>query len=164
MAQIRSTIRAYAVDDADPIAIFRKVDAFFEAFDLDQLVTVLYFLVDSLRGSVVIANAGHLSPLLTTGKSCEAIATPVGLPFGVGQQDRSSTTVELARGDALIAVTDGLVERRGEDIDDGVAKLVAALSDTDGWSAKRLLDQVVSAAAAERQHDDDVTVLVLRRL
>ena len=164
MAQIRSTLRAYAVDDPDPAVVFHKVDAFFEALDVSQLVTVLYFLVDPGVGTVQVANAGHPPPLVTTGASCRAMETVVGLPFGVRPDERAFTTVELSNGDALVAITDGLVERRGEDIDDGIAALVAALCDTQDWSAPAILDHVVTTAAAERQHDDDVTVLVLRRL
>jgi serine phosphatase RsbU (regulator of sigma subunit) len=164
MAQIRSTIRAYALDNADPADVFRKVDAYFDALDLAQLVTALYCLVDSSSGSITIANAGHLPPLLATGTACTVVDTVVGTPFGVRREDRGSTTVTLPRGAALVVVTDGLVERRGEDIDVGVAKLVEALRDTEGWSARRHLDHVVRVASADRQHDDDVTVLVLRRL
>ena len=164
MAQIRSTIRAYALDDPDPASVFQKVDAYFEALELDQLVTVLYFLVDPADGSIQLANAGHLPPLLATGTDCRAVPTVVGLPFGAGGDHREATQVDLPAGAALIAITDGLVERRGEDIDQGVDALISELCGTDGWTAPAILDHVVATAAAERQHDDDVTVLVLRRL
>ena len=164
MAQIRSTIRAYALDDPEPASVFRKVDAYFEALELDQLVTVLYFLVDPADGTIQVANAGHLPPLLVTASECRAVPTVVGLPFGAGGDDRESSAVDLPSGGALVAITDGLVERRGEDIDEGVDALVAALCRTDDWTAPAIVDHVVSTAAAERRHDDDVTVLVLRRL
>src|SRR5262249_29197693 len=64
MAEIRSVIRAYAIDDPDPVAVFTRVDQFFETLQTEQLVTVLYFLYDATTGSLTIANAGHLPPVL----------------------------------------------------------------------------------------------------
>ena len=163
MAQIRSTIRAYAIDDPDPVSVFRRVDAFFEVLDVVQLVTVLYLLVDPATDQLQVANAGHLSPLVVDGTGSRVVPTAVGTPFGVGMVEREVVTVSLPPGSSLIAVTDGLVERRGQDIDDGVARIVQATEGTAGWGAQALLSHVVAVAAAERTHDDDVTVLVLRR-
>jgi serine phosphatase RsbU (regulator of sigma subunit) len=163
MAQIRSTIRAYAVDDANPVSVFTRVDRFFDTLDLSQLVTALYFLVDEEHDVVHIANAGHLQPLLIDDRGSQLVETASGTPFGVGGFQREITTISLPPGSALVAITDGLVERRGEDIDDGVQRIVDATAGAHGWSAQAILDHVVRVAAAERTHDDDVTVLVLRR-
>jgi serine phosphatase RsbU (regulator of sigma subunit) len=163
MAQIRSTIRAYAIANPDPIAVFTAVDKFFEHLDLDQLVTVLYFVADSDNDIVHIANAGHLSPLIVDDAGCRVVETVAGTPFGVGGVAREVVSVTLPPGAALVAITDGLVERRGEDIDEGIARVVEASAGAFGWNADVLMSHVVRVAAAERMHDDDVTVLVLRR-
>jgi serine phosphatase RsbU (regulator of sigma subunit) len=52
MAEVRSAIRAFTTDDPDPVAVFRRVDNFFEVSGRSQLVTVLYFLLDHDRGVV----------------------------------------------------------------------------------------------------------------
>ncbi|HET7530982.1 MAG TPA: SpoIIE family protein phosphatase [Mycobacteriales bacterium] len=163
MAQVRSTIRAYAVDDPDPVCVFNRVDRFFEALDLGQLVTALYFLVDSAVGTVTIGNAGHLPPLVVDAAGSRLVPTAGGTPFGVERVDRQAMTVPLPPGASLVAVTDGLVERRGEDIDEGVDRLLATTAGAGQWTAQQLLDHIVATAAAERTHDDDVTVVVLRR-
>jgi serine phosphatase RsbU (regulator of sigma subunit)/anti-sigma regulatory factor (Ser/Thr protein kinase) len=163
MAQIRSTIRAYAIDDADPLTVFARIDTFFEALGLGQLVTALYFLVDAASGEVRIGSAGHLPPMLVDANGSRLVAAPAGTPFGVTDPHRQVTTIDVAPGTSLVAVTDGLVERRGEDIDEGIDRLLEACKAATGWSARRLLNHLVSVAAAERVHDDDVTVLVLRR-
>ncbi len=163
MAEIRSTIRAYALDDPDPETVFERVDRFFEQLDLDQLVTVLYFLIDPARDTAQIASAGHLPPLLVTPGGTRALSTPTGTPFGVDGVPRESVTMPIAPGTALVAMTDGLVERRGEDIDDGVSRLISALEGKSGWNAQRMLSHVTRTAAAERAHDDDVTALIVRR-
>jgi serine phosphatase RsbU (regulator of sigma subunit)/anti-sigma regulatory factor (Ser/Thr protein kinase) len=163
MAQIRSTIRAYAIANPDPVTVFEAVDRFFERLELEQLVTVLYVVADSDTDVVHIASAGHLSPLIIDESGCRVVPIDVGTPFGVTSGERRIVSVTLPPGAALVAITDGLVERRGEDIDDGIARLAEAAARSFGWSADRVMHHVVRAAAAERTHDDDVTVLVLRR-
>ncbi len=163
MAQIRSTIRAYAIADPDPLKVFAAVDNFFDRLALEQLVTVLYVVADSDQDVVHIVSAGHLAPLLVDRSGCREVPIATGTPFGVSMEDRRITTVTLPPGAALVAITDGLVERRGEDIDAGIARLVDACPAAFGWDAETLLQHVIRVAAAERAHDDDVTVLVLRR-
>jgi serine phosphatase RsbU (regulator of sigma subunit) len=164
MAQIRSTIRAYAIDDADSVRVFDRVDRFFEALDVAELVTVLYLYFDPDSDVVQIASAGHLPPLLVDADGSRVIDTAIGTPFGVGGVKRETVSVRLPAGAALVVITDGLVERRGEDIDEGVARILDATSGAAGWDAQQLLSHIVAVAAAQRMHDDDVTVLVLRRL
>jgi serine phosphatase RsbU (regulator of sigma subunit)/anti-sigma regulatory factor (Ser/Thr protein kinase) len=163
MAQIRSTIRAYAVDNPNPAVVFHRIDGFFQVLELEQLVTAVYFLVDSIGSRVQIASAGHLPPLLVTADRCEVVPVEGGLPFGVVSDERYVTTIDLAPGASVVAITDGLVERRGEDIDLGLARLLEACEGAGGLNASDLLSLVVGASSAERMHDDDVTVLVLRR-
>ena len=127
MAQVRSTVRAYAVEDPDPVAVFRRVDAFFASTRLDQLVTMVYLLIDPPEDTVQLASAGHLPPLLVGGAGARSVAmTPADPPFGVGRPDRHALALRLDRGDALVLITDGLVERRGEDIDEGIGRVLTA--------------------------------------
>jgi len=163
MAEIRSVIRAYVIDDADPAAVFKRVDAFFEAFDLDQLVTVLYLLIDRDSNEVQIGNAGHLPPLLITPDGADVLPVVGGLPFGAGGDDRVISTITLEPGAAVVAITDGLVERRGEDIDMGVSRLLDATTGRIWQTPHSLVRCLVDAASTQREHDDDVTVLALRR-
>jgi hypothetical protein len=74
-----------------------------------------------------------------------------------------ATTFTLARGGGLVAFTDGLVERRGEDIDAGIGGVLSAVDPAAGLDdAWKVLYRVVEAAPGEGQ-DDDVTVLSLYR-
>jgi hypothetical protein len=62
-----------------------------------------------------------------------------------------------------VLLTDGLVERRGEDIDEGIDRIVAGIGRTgDMDDAADLLIRAVAAAPPDGQ-DDDVTVLALYR-
>ncbi|HVT20572.1 MAG TPA: SpoIIE family protein phosphatase [Mycobacteriales bacterium] len=163
MAQTRAMIRAYAVDDPDPASVLTKVDRYFHVLDTVQLVTALYLLIDTETGEVTIATAGHLPPFVYRDGSAELASVEVGTPFGIEAGPRESTVLCLPRGTGLVAFTDGLVERRSEDIDVGISAirswLQAAKVIDDAWT---LLSRVVNAAPPGGQ-DDDVTVLALFR-
>jgi serine phosphatase RsbU (regulator of sigma subunit) len=163
MAQTRAMIRAYAVDDPDPACVLSKVDHYFQVLEGVQLVTALYLLIDTSSGEVTIATAGHLPPIIAGDGGAEYAAVEVGPPFGIDAGPRQSTSLCLPRGTGLVAFTDGLVERRDEDIDMGTEAVLERVrrSDTiaDAWT---LLSRVVADPPGGGQ-DDDVTVLALYR-
>ncbi|RZS90907.1 serine phosphatase RsbU (regulator of sigma subunit) [Motilibacter rhizosphaerae] len=163
MAQVRTVLRAYAIADPDPVAVFDKVDHFFAVADLSQLVTVLYLLVDPGTGRVEVGNAGHLPPVLVDDSGSHLVDTRRGTPFGVDDPERASSALELPPGSALVLVTDGLVERRGEDIDRGIGRALGAVPGPGGRLPGALLADLLAACAEPAGHDDDVTVLVLGR-
>jgi len=164
MAQVRSVIRAYVIDDPEPEAVFRRVAAYFDALDAVQLVTALYFLVEPASETVLMANAGHLPPLLIRPDGGSVVVGPVGLPFGVGRDDPAVTKLAVPTGSALVAVTDGLVERRHEDIDVGIARVLSAATHGTFRDARSLLARIVAEGLAQGTQDDDVTALVLHHL
>ena len=92
------------------------------------------------------------------------VAGDGGLPFGVQPEDRPVIDVDLESGASLVVITDGLVERRGEDIDEGISRVLEIAAGAAVGSATAMLSRVVGGmASAGLPHDDDVTVLVLRR-
>jgi serine phosphatase RsbU (regulator of sigma subunit) len=163
MGQVRTMIRSYAIHDPDPAVVFGKVDRYFAAFDLEQLVTVLYFLADPATGQVDVGNAGHLPPLLVDGDGARVVPTDVGLPFGVDLAERATSSVTLAPGATLIAITDGLVERRDADIDVGMQLVLDTARRAAPARAVTLLRRIVDETGIHQDHDDDVTALVLKR-
>lgn len=106
-------------------------------------------------GRLVVASAGHPRPLLVTGIGAEPVAMAVGPPLGVGGVDVPETMVALQPGDALVVVTDGVVERRGEALDVGIERLAAGLAEVDGAAA---MARVASNLATG---EDDAAVVVL---
>jgi serine phosphatase RsbU (regulator of sigma subunit)/anti-sigma regulatory factor (Ser/Thr protein kinase) len=163
MAQIRTMIRAYAIVEPDPLSVFDKVDRFFDLSGLSQLVTVLYFLIDTVHGTVKIGNAGHLPPILVDGSGSRTVPTPVGTPFGVGGLPREDCRITLAAGATLVVVTDGLVERRGEDIDQGIERVLSATATGTTLSATALVQRLLQPGIRSALQDDDVTILAMRR-
>ena len=161
MAQIRAAIRAYIADDPDPETVLGKLDEFFAFYELEQLVTMVYLLAEG--GTVRMMNAGHPPPvLLRRDGSVEQLASVPGRPLGTEPAVRVATTSHLDDGDVLVAFTDGLIERRDEDIDIGQRRLLEAL----GRSATAPLDeQLEKLIARVRDHtrNDDVAALAIRR-
>jgi serine phosphatase RsbU (regulator of sigma subunit) len=143
--------------------VFRRVDRFFEALDVAQLVTVLYVLFEPDVGTIQVANAGHLPPLLVGPGGAHYVVADAGLPFGVQPDERAVSRMEIPPLSALVAVTDGLAERRGEDIDEGLERIQQLADESSHTTARGLLNAIVGGGGASRLHDDDVTVLVLRR-
>jgi serine phosphatase RsbU (regulator of sigma subunit)/anti-sigma regulatory factor (Ser/Thr protein kinase) len=163
MAQVRTIIRAYAAIDPAPVAVLTKVDRYFAVLDRAQLVTALYLLIDATSGEVSVATAGHLPPIVVTVEGSFPADTVVGTPLGIEAEERRTTSLSLPQGSGLVLLTDGLVERRGEDIDEGIDRIVAGIGRTgDMDDAADLLIRAVAAAPPDGQ-DDDVTVLALYR-
>jgi serine phosphatase RsbU (regulator of sigma subunit)/anti-sigma regulatory factor (Ser/Thr protein kinase) len=163
MAQIRTMIRAYAIVDPEPLSVFGKVDRFFEVSRLSQLVTAMYFLIDPAHGTVEMGNAGHLPPILVEKTGSRTVSTPIGTPFGVDGLSRETSRITLSPGNTVVVVTDGLVERRGEDIDRGIERILAATANGAGLSAAALVQRLLQSGIRSSLQDDDVTVLALRR-
>jgi serine phosphatase RsbU (regulator of sigma subunit) len=162
MAQMRSAVRTLLAIDPEPEAVMAGLDRVFERWHVEQLVSVVYAVADPQLGVVRIINAGHPSPLLLKGDgSSEHVVAPSTLILGVGGGERSVVTRFFNVGDTLLLYTDGLVERRGEDLDAGDARLLDA-SDCLTGDLDAGLDELVKRLR-DPSRDDDVAVLALRR-
>lgn len=162
MAQMRSAVRAFASADPSPEAVLAALDRMMLQFDTEQLVTLVYVLADGAAGTLRIASAGHLPPFVVRPDgSVDRLPDADGPPLGLGWA-RTGLEVSMGPGDTLLLVTDGLVERRGEDIETGLGRLRGA--------AAALADDHLDEGLAEvlrrvedGSSDDDVAALVLRR-
>jgi GAF domain-containing protein len=163
MAHMRAAVRAYVSVDPDPCAVVSKLDLMFSRLHITRLVTLFYGVADRVSGQVAFANAGHYpGVLISAGQDPVALTAPIHLPLGAGGDQRETTSVAFGQSDVVLLFTDGLVERRGELIDEGLATLYRAAP---GLQAKPLapaLDRLVEELVGGREHDDDVTALALR--
>jgi serine phosphatase RsbU (regulator of sigma subunit) len=163
MAQVRAAVRAYLALDPDPSAVLERMDRFFARFELAQIVTLAYLVLDADADQVEIGNAGHLPPLIVDPSGAVTmLPEPQSPPIGTGPQERASSTVPFPPGTTLLVYTDGLVERRTEDIDAGLDRLVVtAKSLAAGPLEDGLAGVIESLAGGDR--DDDVTAVAVRR-
>lgn len=163
MAQMRAAIRAYIAVDPTPEAVLGKLDLLFATYDMAQLVTLVYGIADPGRDELVLINAGHPPPVVLRADGvAEQLPSAEGPPLGIGEDGRRSTVIGFHTGDTLVAFTDGLIERRGEDIDHGQLRVLEGVA---GLSREALDPALENLVEAVRDHtrEDDVAVLVARR-
>ncbi|MGT2529553.1 ATP-binding SpoIIE family protein phosphatase [Streptomyces nojiriensis] len=163
MGQLRTAVRAYARLDLPPHEVLQLLDGLAAEIDASQIATCVYAVHDPNEGLLAYASAGHL-PILVRDEdgTVRRAADPTGPPLGTGGWLHTSGTIPLGPGSTAVLYTDGLVERRGEDIDEGVAALERALSGAQGTPAV-ICDRLMRALGVDADHDDDVAVMVLQQ-
>lgn len=162
MGQLRTAVRAYARLDLPPHEVLQLLDGLATEIDANQIATCVYAVHDPNEGRLVYASAGHL-PILVRDEhgSVSRADEPTGPPLGTGGWIHASGSIALGPGSTAVLYTDGLVERRDEDLDEGIAALEAALAGATG-SPQVVCDRLVRSAGVTADHDDDVAVLVLQ--
>ena len=161
MNAYRSMLRYVASTDLPPHRVLRRLDAAVAEDDNRRPATCLLVQVDPARGTASLASAGHLPPVVFDGVGTgELLQLPVGPPLGTGVGGYEQVTHTLSPDDTLLMYTDGLVERRGEDIDVSLKRL-AGLRLPPGAGVETLLDEVLVRLDARRA-EDDVAVLAAR--
>ncbi|WP_369779593.1 PP2C family protein-serine/threonine phosphatase [Streptomyces sp. R33] len=161
MNAYRSTLRDVASTDLAPHRVLRQLDALVAEDPARRPATCLLVRMDPTRGVADFASAGHLPPAIFGADSSAALVdVPVGPPLGTGVGGYEGVTRAITTEETLLMFTDGLVERRGEDIDVSLARL-AGLRLPVGAAVEELVDAVVDALDA-RHAEDDVAVLAAR--
>ncbi|MET7454666.1 SpoIIE family protein phosphatase [Streptomyces sp. NPDC005574] len=166
MSQLRTALRAYAVDGGSPGQLLTRLHVFLHHLQPDLYATAVIARFHPEDPTLTWAAAGHPPPVLRTpdGRVRTLDAKPgamLGIPL---RQEIADHTVRLSPGSTLALYTDGLVERRAQGIDPGIRRLAGALGsfrsaeldeDLDG-SADRLLHPLLS----DSERDDDVCLLL----
>ncbi|PRY48403.1 serine phosphatase RsbU (regulator of sigma subunit) [Geodermatophilus tzadiensis] len=168
MGQLRTMVRVAGHDGSrSPAAVLDAVDAATGALDAAVFATALVAQVSDDGRQLVWSSAGHLPPLLLAPdgavSSLETSPDPVlGLDLDGAGPVRRDHTAALPPGATVLLYTDGLVERRGEDLDAGLDRLaeVAAELAPGGLGLAELCDLLLQRLGARA--DDDIAVLAVR--
>jgi serine phosphatase RsbU (regulator of sigma subunit) len=162
MAQMRAAVRAYVASDPDPAAVVERLDGMLEMFAIAQLVTLAFMVIDPSSEELTVVNAGHYPPLVVSANGrADFVHVRVSRPLGAGPDDRTATTWPLPAGSTLLLYTDGLIERRGEDVDASLARLVRCAPGLAGPILSEALAGLVETLQGG-EWDDDVTALAIR--
>ncbi|MGI5380460.1 PP2C family protein-serine/threonine phosphatase [Streptomyces sp. CA-251387] len=166
MSQLRTALRAYAVDGSSPGQLLTRLHQYLHRLRLDLYATAVIARFHPDDPTLTWAAAGHPPPVLRTpdGQVRTLDAKPgamLGIPL---KQEIRDHTVPLPPGSTLALYTDGLVERRSQGIDPGIRRLAEALGsfspaelDADlEASADRLLHPLLH----DSEHEDDVCLLL----
>ncbi len=161
MAALRYAIHAYVAQGDAPATFMSRLSKLVSVGADGQLATVLCALVDVPGREISLTSAGHLPPLMISGEGSRFVPTAVGLPVGVDEEaSYVSTTVTVPPGATMLAFTDGLVERRGESIDDGLERLRAQAS-VNHSTLDELLTRVLERLR-DNASDDDTAIAGIR--
>jgi serine phosphatase RsbU (regulator of sigma subunit) len=154
MASLRYATLAYAAQGHRPATVLANLSRFVNEQEHDYFATVLCALIDIDGHQVTLASAGHLAPLLLDGDSSRFVEINVGVPVGVAPDPiYDEVTVPVPAKATLVAFTDGLVERRGEILDAGLARLRAAAGRRP-LALEELVSTLARELASEGHHDD----------
>jgi serine phosphatase RsbU (regulator of sigma subunit) len=161
MAELRYAVRAYAAQGDAPEVILEKVSSLIDVARDGHFATALCGAIDVAAHRVTLANAGHPEPLVISADGARFATTDIGVPLGVvDPAPYSSRSMVVPEHGTLLAYTDGLVERRGENLDVGRERLRTAALDTRGSvddMLTRVLDQAIPTGSA-----DDTAILGIR--
>jgi phosphoserine phosphatase RsbU/P len=162
MGRMRSALRAYALESSDPAEVLERLSRKMQHFEPDAMASVLCAMISPSLDQVCLSSAGHPPPLIAgPGRSAELAPVAPGVLIGVvSPAPRPVSAVDLPPGAVLCLYTDGLVERRDRPIDDGIARLSAAVTTGDPEDA---CATVMLAMAGYVTHSDDVALLMVRR-
>ncbi|ORB74129.1 SpoIIE family protein phosphatase [Mycobacterium scrofulaceum] len=159
MAALRNALRAQLFAGAAPAEALGQLNDFCLHMLPGAFATVIAARVDLASGHVEAASAGHLMPFLTDTVRT-AVPAPIRLspPVGIKGVSYAPSTFTVEPGQGMVLYSDGLVERRGEAIDDGLDRLAETLGRAGETPASRIW-----TAMASGHIEDDVTIITLRR-
>jgi serine phosphatase RsbU (regulator of sigma subunit) len=161
MGQLRTAMRAYAMDLPEPGEVLTKLHALIRHIDPDHCATAVLAMVTP-GGQMSFATAGHPPPLLReadgTVRCLEYLGPMLGLPI---DHEYTASTLTLRPGSVLLFYTDGLIERRDTIIDAGIDQLAATFAAAPG-GPEQIADSVCEVMLSDSSREDDTCLLVCR--
>lgn len=161
MGQLRTALRAYALEGSAPEVVVSRVNALALSLGDDAMATLIYTVLDEslTRGSFV--NAGHPPPVRISAAGATQLAARSSPPVGAAAVSTfAEHAFDLDAGDALCLYSDGLVEERGADFPERERALLTALGTP--AAAEVLCERALAALRPHGAADDDVALLVLQ--
>ncbi|MDQ1636442.1 MAG: hypothetical protein QOJ32_3251 [Frankiaceae bacterium] len=169
MGQVRNLLRGIVFSrPGSPADTLRHLEAAMAGLEFASSATVFLARLEPTADAsdhrrLEWCNAGHPPPLLLNGPTAGVEILDHEPDLMIGVQPDTSRTVHrrlLVPGSLLLLYTDGLVERRGEDLDDGIRRLAHQLEQNRDASLEDLADNVLALSAGLRE--DDAAILALR--
>src|ERR1700760_1135421 len=165
MGRLRTAIHTLARLELPPAESLQQLDELMHTLGEREppFATCTYAIFDAVSGTCEVAVAGHLPPLLVQPDgSNEYLDVSPAPPLGVGEGPIESRQFTIEDGSLFVLYTDGLVENRTRDIDDGLGRLQKIFSDSPAErSLEDLCKAMLDGVYADQQRDD-IAVLLAR--
>lgn len=165
MGQLRSSARALLINGAEPALLLEQLDSAASLIPNAYCTTVFLAVLDTDTGLLHYSNAGHMPAMIAGPESRTSMLNDArSVPLAVRRdQPRPQASCRLPYGSTLMLFTDGLVERKYESIDDGIARAAAVLVETMKLPLSAVTDVVLRELAPVAGYDDDVAMVFYRR-
>ena len=163
MAEARTALRAYLIEGHSLREAMSLLNDLLISLGRDRAATVAILELDLELGEVDAVSAGHLPAVVVDGGGSASLwHLPQGPPLGIAHGQRyESERRPFAADNALLLFTDGLVEVRGEVIDEGLERLRAAAEAAATGEYGSLADRVYWALTGQAPTEDDVALLAI---
>ncbi|MFF3949700.1 PP2C family protein-serine/threonine phosphatase [Streptomyces sp. NPDC001902] len=165
MGMLRSALSAAMRTVDGPAKALEVVGLYARCVEGAVATTAVSALIDKERRTISYSSAGHPPPVLLHGDgTCELLDQATDPPLGArpAHVARPQAALTYRPGDTLVLYTDGLIERRREDIYTGLARLTSALADTPGLGAERLADALLARLGVTGGAADDIALVTVR--
>lgn len=171
MGRLRTAVHNFSTLDLPPDELLSHLDDLVSRIDQDECTdspaavvgaTCLYAIYDASTGRCTMARAGHLAPALVHPDGSVTFPDlPPGPPLGLGGMPFQAAELDVAEGSRLVLYTDGLIEDRTRDLDEGMELLREALAGHPDRSPEESCQAVLETLLPERP-TDDVALLIAR--
>jgi hypothetical protein len=163
MGRLHAALRVLAATPNDgPAAVLDALDRASAAIPGAGLTTIGYGEYDPATCRLRYACAGHPPPLLVTDHRVRWLEDGRSRPLGTGSEPRSEALAVVPPGSMLLWYSDGLVERRDADLDEGLERLSSVAARLDGHDPRTWRDAVMHELTAGQRLHDDVVLICLR--
>ena len=161
MARLQSAVRAFALEGLRPGLVLERTSWFALEDDRPTMATMLYGVLDADAGTLRAASAAHPPPLVIDPAGGASFAEgALGSPLGARQYPSyGESVVAVAPGSTIVLYTDGLIERPGVSLDDGLARL-GEIAAAGASEPEALCERLIDATLEGERPPDDVAVLV----
>ena len=167
MAEVRTSVRAYAMERHPPVAIVTLINELLAGMGRDRSATLTLAVLDFEDAELELISAGHLPLLLRHPDGAhDFVGEASGPPLGAfANAQYASERLPFPAGSSLLLYTDGLVERRDRSLDDGLMALAAALPAREAGAPGTLpLAEVIFDRLYDEAIDDDVALLAVESI
>lgn len=162
MAELRYSLRAFTALRLEPEEILERLNTTLRESQPGFSATLCIAVLDAEQGELRVTNAGHIPPFIrTSGSTAGHFIDEHGPLLGLAGKPYPTVRVPLSAGSLVVLLTDGLIERRRESIDDGLARLAAAVNEFDG-SVDALCEHLIAKVSAGEDAIDDLAFIVAR--
>ncbi|AVZ71275.1 protein phosphatase [Streptomyces lunaelactis] len=165
MGMLRSALSAASRAVDGPAKALEVLGVYARSVEGALATTAVKAMVDTGRRQIAYSSAGHPPPvLLHSDGTHDLLDRATDPPLGARPMHtpRPQASVPYTTGDTLVLYTDGLIERRGEDIDTGLARLTDALAQRSTLGPERLADAVLAQLGVSGGARDDIALVIVR--